>query len=169
MSTEKRRYCISPREVASNQFCISQPEGVSTLRDDFVCISPVVSEVGVEFVKLGLNSGQFVLFHGTLSQLYHSVQIGEWNVRWKFLLRFLSLAIPEAVENLFRYVATISSAMGILNMAPMFFVDGHWAFQDIMMILFPKMTKARRKLICCYVFTSVTILLVLNCISFFAQ
>jgi len=64
----------------------------------------------------------------------------------------------------FRYIISISGALAILNMVPMFFVDGEWICKGTLLLLFPHLSAAQHKNTNKYILIFGSLLFVVNVI-----
>jgi len=72
-----------------------------------------------------------IIFAGTPSELWYSIEVKNYAPRWDFLL---SVDLPLLIEKTLRYLASISGALAILNMAPVYYLDGEWCVKPFMVL-----------------------------------
>lgn len=85
----------------------------------------------------------------------------DYQPKWNFLLHF---NLHLHVENLLYYLISISSALAILNMAPVFLLDGQWTCLALCDILLSNFPKTLREKISKSILWSVSCLFVINLI-----
>jgi len=77
------------------------------------------------------------LFVGYPEELFESVTVSDYSVRWKWL-RFLDRwDVPGILERFFRYLFSISAALAIVNMAPVFHLDGEHCMRIVCEFIWP--------------------------------
>jgi len=151
--------CSPAKEIVKhNLLCKSNQE---CSLDEYICMKPVIDDKS-SFLKITLNNSSSVVFFGHPLHLWYAVEISSYIPRWK---NFLSAKFPEFIERFLWYLLSLSSALAVLNMAPVFFLDGGWACTSFAFVFFPKMQNERRESICKIVYYITTILLVLNVLS----
>ena len=57
---------------------------------------------------------------------------------------YVGLYLPHYMERLLGFVVSVSSALGLLNMAPVYFFDGEHACLALFKLLLPSMEKRKR-------------------------
>lgn len=123
-------------------------------------------DIRVKSARTGVTSTLF--FEGTPSVLGSSVSVSSYVPRaWAYLpwpvLRLVSLAdLPNHLERLLQYFASISLALAVLNMAPVFRFDGEYSSMLFLKLFFPHMSSFRTSKVRFYVLRIGTGLLGLN-------
>lgn len=69
---------------------------------------------------------------------------------------------PDLVERFLRYLFSISGALGLLNMAPVFWLDGQYSTLAFIWFFFPSVDEETRAAICKYLLITVSLLFLLN-------
>jgi Zn-dependent protease len=59
-----------------------------------------------------------------------------------------------------QYLTSISAALGLLNMVPVYYLDGQWAAKSFIYLLLPKTTSETKDKICSVVNLLSTLLLI---------
>eukprot|EP01112_Ceratiomyxa_fruticulosa_P009284 TRINITY_DN241_c0_g1_i1.p1 TRINITY_DN241_c0_g1~~TRINITY_DN241_c0_g1_i1.p1 ORF type:complete len:496 (+),score=51.50 TRINITY_DN241_c0_g1_i1:151-1638(+) len=126
-------YCLSARSILSNY-----PSCENELNSEN-CIYPVLPQ-GVYLLRLYTKSKagekKMHLFAGTPEDLWYSFMVRDYQIRWR-ILSFLPLDLPFYITTLLYYIASISAGLALLNLAPVFFLDGKWALKQYLFYLFP--------------------------------
>lgn len=74
----------------------------------------------------------------------------------------LPVSLPRHVETSLNYLFTISLALAILNLAPVYHLDGEWATRAFVALLLPSVSEARRQELLRWIFRSVSVLFAVN-------
>eukprot|EP00850_Spirogloea_muscicola_P005282 SM000024S07744 [mRNA] locus=s24:118285:122687:- [translate_table: standard] len=85
----------------------------------------------------------WLVFVGTASALAHSVQLSGFEPRRRLplLARSRLLPLPGAVEKLLLYTFNVSAALALLNIAPVYFLDGEAVLGTILQLLAPQLSQ----------------------------
>jgi len=121
------------------QFSKCAPKSIST-DPDCECTFPFLPEdIGLfqlytrrldnERQKMGTTND--FIFAGTPSELWYSIEVKNYVSRWDFLV---SVDLPLFLEKALRYIAAISGALAILNMAPVYYLDGEWCIKPFIQL-----------------------------------
>lgn len=145
------------------------PRKPSSLELCFMAVLPEeqkLVDIRVKSARNGVTSTLF--FEGSPSVLGSSVSVSSYVPRawaaipWP-LLRLLALAdLPNHLERLLQYFASISLALAVLNMAPVFRFDGEYSTMLFLKLAFPHMSSFRMSKVRFYVLRIGTGLLGLN-------
>lgn len=154
--TEEDAFCMSARQVLSQTVCYSSEECSGEKQQ---CLFPVSVNEGETLMKIEKDDGSFVIFVGHPSLLYSYARVVDYVPKFEFLKR---INLHFHAENMLYYLISISSALGILNMAPVFLLDGQWAFIALCDILLPHYSSNFRKKVANSVLWVVSCLFVLN-------
>jgi len=135
------RHCLSSRSVATMNTCHSSDECRETVpslsgTEQSGCFAVVVPEgerlIDVHIVEGGSGKDRHFLFQGLPEVLGHSILLSDYTPRFTalygyspLLYRFIvSIDAPRKMDRLFKYTFSVSVALAILNMTPVFFLDG---------------------------------------------
>lgn len=137
----------------------------------FVPILPMEQQL-VDVQVLAARTGQRVHFfyEGYPQILGQSVTVSSyvprvwWTVPFPVIQVLASVDIPNMIERLLQYFSSISLALAILNMAPVFFLDGEMSCVLFVRLFAKKMPTTTAMRIRTIVVFSGTVLLVLNMI-----
>lgn len=80
-------------------------------------------------------------------------------------LWLLPMSLPRHLETSLRYLYVISLAMSVLNLAPVYHLDGEWAARAFVAFLLPSASEARRQMLLQWLFRGVTALFVVNIVA----
>jgi len=160
-SSQPSKICAIAKDVVK--------QGIFGIINDDNCkgqwLQPVLSS-GESLIKIVLQNNSFLLFVGPPAALWFSIpsvgdflpRISLFDVRW-----------PIFLEKFFSYVLSISSALGILNLAPVFYLDGAYATTTLLQLFAPSIPNQKRIKICNIIFYCTSFLLIANVIlSFFS-
>lgn len=89
------------------------------------------------FMKIYVRDKEPLAYLGQASDIWYSVEVSQYQPRSLFF--FLSPSLPLVVYKILQYLLSISSALAILNMAPVTYLDGGWAFVSFLKLLFPQL------------------------------
>lgn len=126
------------------------------VKEEEVCLVPVTL-ANTQLFKISVENSSFILFEGSALHLWFSgpffffflfqmlkirsactehfaVQIAEFSPR-RWWLPFFSL--PKLITQFLNYLASLSLALGVLNLAPVYFLDGEWACWAFISLLLP--------------------------------
>jgi membrane-associated protease RseP (regulator of RpoE activity) len=125
-----------------------------------VCLVPVTPP-DTQLFKISVENSSFILFEGSALHLWFSgssffvlsladlfffffpppvhayfptVQIAEFSPRRWWLPSF---TLPTLISQFLNYLASLSLALGVLNLAPVYFLDGEWACWAFISLLLP--------------------------------
>ncbi|KAL6076954.1 Membrane-bound transcription factor site-2 protease [Balamuthia mandrillaris] len=156
-------FCHVAREVAINNQCIIDEDcnGSAGLS---LCVRGMVDPI-TSIIKVTKEDGSFLLFNGHPQVVFSSLVVSNYTPRWS-IIRALTMLIdlPLFLEKLLRYLISISGALAIINMAPVFYLDGQHACEAFVAVLWPDGAPRKRQLLCKCIFWSVTVLFILNVI-----
>jgi len=160
-SPSNGQICAKPRQIAANSFC-SLDERCRDKVSGFTCARPAV-ETYHAVVKVTLQDSSFLLYYGYPRSLWFSLTVSDYIPR----LWFFPAALPLAIEKTLRYTASISGALGIINMAPIYWLDGQWACSVFLVLSFPSMSPRSRERLLKLILITTAGLFVLNALSAF--
>jgi S2P endopeptidase len=143
-SNEKRidKACLIAREVTNHPPC---PKECASR--DHICITPDqeneskdVHHSREHLLRIRLleteESGEDkdVIYYGTIPSLYQQIQVSNYRVKHPFngTLSLNSIAI---VEKICRYTFALSSALALLNLAPVYMLDGSKIYETLLVYL----------------------------------
>jgi S2P endopeptidase len=162
-----REVCLSARKVMSDSLEGCQSNAACAPEGGSVCLYPV-TDPGHLIVKLTIGPGQssapqspgardgLVLFDGTPASLYHSIIASDYEPR----LRFLSPFLPEDLDEALRYLVSISMALALLNIAPVYYLDGQHALSAILQLV--DLAPSTRTVLTTYLLGGTSLLLAAN-------
>lgn len=151
----EKRSCMSPSVVASRATCRSSsdcrtsaqvgPEGIEPEKC-FVAILPGAEKL-VDIRVESANSGKLnqVFFKGHARALGQAVSVSSYVPKHRWLLPEVCLRslaewdVPNMLERQLQYVVSISLALAILNMAPVYYLDGEAAVSLFLKAMVPTM------------------------------
>jgi S2P endopeptidase len=149
LSDEQRdaptRVCTSARGLlADDRPCALDRD---CLPPDGVCLRAVLPESSMRIVKIGLahtkpTEPNFILFAGDLPSLWFAISVGELRPR----IGALPVALPSAIATFLQYLTSLSAALGLLNMAPAYMLDGQHALHALLAFLLPNADERSRAL-----------------------
>jgi len=147
----QHKECLSAKKVVNDEMCYTSKD----CGEYSICVVPV-NQVGVKMIKLSYN-GTHLLYSGSLYDLY-SIQITD-NLL-KFIWPLTEFDIPTTLEIFFQDLFSLSSALSILNLAPVYYLDGEHAFGAFIKYFFPFISDHKRHLITklCFIFVSTLLL-----------
>jgi membrane-associated protease RseP (regulator of RpoE activity) len=73
-------------------------------------------------------------------------------------------SLPSILEKLASFTMSFSVALAILNMAPIWQLDGGWAFPCFLQLLFPLSSSTTHTTITNYTFGGTLLLFIVNCL-----
>jgi len=186
-------HCLQPRLMTNVHTCsVSHPcseqhvhndddhsEEVHEIVADGDCYFPVLPKdhklIEIRLSDRARASERQIYFQGQPEMLAHSVILSNYMPRFAAVLDFsglyrpvVSLNIPRKLDRLFRYTFSISLCLAILNMAPVYFLDGEATAILFVKLFFPRMTprthqsiksislKAGTTLLLCNIFVSLS-------------
>jgi len=134
VDTEVSRFCHRARDVAHNPFCSKSSDCPNT-EEKQICAHGVTPESQL-LMKIVLRNGSFLLFEGHPQVVWSEVLITEYSPRFGAMNFTLFFWLPHMLEKCLRYIVSISGALAILNMAPVFSLDGATTFEVLVRLLF---------------------------------
>eukprot|EP00736_Rhodelphis_marinus_P000485 Rmarinus@m.24476 len=120
------RTCLSANSVIDAPVCSRTQECNTEGSSESVCMRPSVPE-GNKLVSVGLINGTSLVFMGYPEGVYYALILSDYAPRLHALKSwnwFMSLDLPRVIEKSLRYVASVSIALALLNMAPVLWLDG---------------------------------------------
>lgn len=155
----EQSYCMPARQVANQPFCLGD-EDCSYGMDARTCLKPLNRDEE-RTIKVTLNDGRFVLFSGHPSLLYFYVLVGGYVPQ----LPGVGLHMPHYLERTFGYLLSVSAALALLNMAPVYMFDGEHACLAFLKLLFPSWRKTFRDNVATWLLRASTGLLAVNIVA----
>eukprot|EP01119_Soliformovum_irregulare_P000266 TRINITY_DN10197_c0_g1_i1.p1 TRINITY_DN10197_c0_g1~~TRINITY_DN10197_c0_g1_i1.p1 ORF type:complete len:464 (+),score=76.40 TRINITY_DN10197_c0_g1_i1:1693-3084(+) len=158
-----RKYCTNIKTVLQNSEICGDPNCSSNSR----CMIPILQQD--EFlIKINLDDASFLTFIGHPGQIWYSVDATELYPR--AIIKWLVPSwLPMAIDKMLHYIFSFSSALAILNMAPVFYLDGSHATIGFLAWLIPSMLTERRKRLSDIIFSATALLLSINIVLRLAQ
>jgi len=157
-----REFCVAPRSIVNNNHCTVN----SDCQSEQVCVS--LSKYPPNEMILAMHTverdNEPILYLGHFLNLYWSVQVSDYKPRWDWMHPFISWDIPFITQNILRFILSISGALALLNLAPVYYLDGEHAFETLLLWLLPHYPIHKRKLWAMVTFKAVSILLIGNII-----
>lgn len=68
--------------------------------------------------------------------LYQSVHVTEYRVRFSWLRFLIPPHLPSTIQQILHYICSISGALAILNIAPVYLLDGEHACKKVLQYIF---------------------------------
>ncbi len=110
------------------------------------------------------SSGILVrLFFDFLADCFQ-VKVSEWQARFGLVLLNW---MPNVIATFLRFVASFSGALALLNLAPVYRLDGEWALRAALELVYQD--KATRDRVAKFILVPTTALLVLTIIGSFVS
>jgi len=140
---EFHRTCMIARDVTKYTPCIKQCEN-----EDDICVAPmqqdgdepVQEESREHLIRIKVfrfqesDEDPDVIYFGTIPSLYQQVETSHFRVISP-LSGILSLNTLAVLEKLCRYIFALSSALALLNLAPVYMLDGAKVYEAIFIYL----------------------------------
>ena len=149
--------CLTARAVSSRETCFNPRDckGVA----DYACVYPAISSA-TRLVRISHTEGKDVLFLGDPRGLPYAVSITSYLPNSPYC----PLWLPDLLQTLCMYIASLSSALALLNMVPAYFLDGQWALTVLIELCFEGVipNPKHRRQICNCILICGSILLGLN-------
>jgi len=135
-------YCLVASEVMQYPVCQSMEDSVyGSCQCVFPRLAPDVALLRLHVKNPPENGGDDVegktkniAFVGTPQELWFSFVVRDYIFRFESL-SFLDIDIPYIMDKSLRYLASISGALAILNMAPAYYLDGEWCVRPFLLLL----------------------------------
>lgn len=105
--------------------------------------------------------GDNVLFAAHPISLFQTVKMTEYSTRWRWMPTALH-GLPLMYEKFWNFMISISAALAILNLAPVYWLDGEYALKAYLHILFVGWTESDREWLAQTIFRASTALFVVN-------
>lgn len=112
--------CLTARTVSARETCLNSRDckGVA----DYACVFPSIS-TPTRLVRIAHTDDIDVLFLGDPKALHYAVATSSYTPNGASS----PLWVPDLLQTLCMYIASLSSALALLNMVPAYFLDGQWA------------------------------------------
>lgn len=120
--------CLYARKVIelSSSTCLSPSDCPTSLH----CFRPSLGN-STKLIRIFRAQGPVVLFLGSPSEIFHSVQTSDFIN----LYSFLPSAIPDAITKLCQFITIFSSGIAVLNIIPCFYFDGQYIIRATLDVL----------------------------------
>eukprot|EP00735_Rhodelphis_limneticus_P001240 TRINITY_DN11823_c0_g1::TRINITY_DN11823_c0_g1_i1::g.16528::m.16528 TRINITY_DN11823_c0_g1::TRINITY_DN11823_c0_g1_i1::g.16528 ORF type:complete len:503 (+),score=8.30,sp/O54862/MBTP2_CRIGR/32.48/1e-60,Peptidase_M50/PF02163.17/3.4e+02,Peptidase_M50/PF02163.17/2.2e-13,PDZ_2/PF13180.1/0.00042,PDZ/PF00595.19/0.011 TRINITY_DN11823_c0_g1_i1:62-1510(+) len=150
-------YCLPANTVIDLPFCLTDDDcsSMNTPESHHSCLRPLTQE-HQQLITVKLSNGTTLLFMGYPQGLYYTMITSNYVVRYPILESqwLIELDLPRIVEKSLRYTASVSLALALLNMAPVFWLDGEISSALFLTALFPNsdqahLESARKVLVSC--------------------
>eukprot|EP00026_Physarum_polycephalum_P005879 Phypoly_transcript_05918.p1 GENE.Phypoly_transcript_05918~~Phypoly_transcript_05918.p1 ORF type:complete len:585 (+),score=99.29 Phypoly_transcript_05918:109-1863(+) len=135
-----KHYCLVASEVMQYPECAAN-EDTYGCQCVFPRLAPDVAllQLHVKPKKGGGVGGQangqlHITFVGTPQELWYSFTVRDYIFRFESL-SFLDIDLPYILDKSLRYLASISAALAMLNMAPVYYLDGEWCLRPFLALL----------------------------------
>ncbi|CAL4181959.1 unnamed protein product, partial [Meganyctiphanes norvegica] len=118
----------------SSKTCITSSECPT----DTYCLAPSLHNVSrlLQITRRGGGSNlevkDDVLYLGPPGTLHHTLQLSNYVPKYSFV----PLSWPNNLETYCDYMVKFSGALAVLNMVPVFYLDGYWIFGALIDLLF---------------------------------
>eukprot|EP01080_Neovahlkampfia_damariscottae_P005219 gene5219-8831_t len=141
VSNENIKGCINARNL------IEHHEKCSTKCESAIdtCVKPQES-----LIELHLKGRKSILYYGDINSFYQEIQITDR--KW-----YMSPVIAVQLEMFLHYFVSISFALGLINLLPIYYLDGDQIVNTIIGAQYPKIKK--------YLVIFTTMILILNLIT----
>jgi S2P endopeptidase len=140
---ELKKVCLIARDVTKYEGCINECKSESS-----ACVKPfqqvqdkTKNLQNIEHllrIKLSnedeIEQDRDIIYFGTIPSLYHQVQVSNFRIRWPFNI-IISFNTLSLLEKLCRYIFALSSALALLNLAPVYMLDGEKVYETIFIFL----------------------------------
>jgi len=136
------KVCLIARDVTNHPACPKQ----CTARDH-ICLTPDqeneskdVHHTREHLLRIRLleseESGEDrdVIYYGTIPSLYQQIEVSNYRVRHPFNST-ISLGSVAMLEKICRYTFALSSALALLNLAPVYMLDGAKIYETLLVHL----------------------------------
>eukprot|EP00112_Aurelia_sp_Birch-Aquarium-sp1_P005775 Seg1654.8 transcript_id=Seg1654.8/GoldUCD/mRNA.D3Y31 product="Membrane-bound transcription factor site-2 protease" protein_id=Seg1654.8/GoldUCD/D3Y31 len=150
--------CLQARSFVVNQSpCYSNKDCKSLAAR--ICVIPKTGE-GNRFIRISHTQGQDILFVGNPYELLAHITVSDYLPKSSLVL----LDIPDYIQTMLVYFASLSGALAILNMIPCYCLDGQWALSAFIEYFLPRFVKSStiRSVICHFILLFGTSLLAVN-------
>jgi len=132
-------YCLVASEVMQYPVCQSSDDSVY---GNCQCVFPRLApdaaliQLHVKRPDKGGEEGEkkSVAFVGTPQELWFSFVVRDYMFRFPSLSWF-DIDVPYIIDKSLRYLASISGALAVLNMAPAYYLDGEWCLRPFLLLL----------------------------------
>ncbi|XP_065057719.1 membrane-bound transcription factor site-2 protease-like [Rhopilema esculentum] len=124
-----RKFVVNDSPCYKNSDCSDPKAGI--------CVVPFTSKEN-RFLKLTHTLGQDVLFVGNPYELLAHVSVSDYVPKSSFI----PLDIPDYIQTLLVYFASLSGALAILNMIPCYCLDGQWTLLAFMEYFLKRLVKS---------------------------
>lgn len=159
--SENKFVCLTARHVVNDDKTCVTNDDCTAVQSNSICTTPTISQYS-HLVKIKhTGPGDTILFLGDLRLLQYSITATNYHSSYPSL----PIWLPQIFETLFTYIASISSALALLNIIPAYALDGHWALNVLLECLMPQ--NVRRTKIANVILTFGSSLLVLNILAAF--
>uniref|UniRef100_A0A7S1TQ45 Endopeptidase S2P n=1 Tax=Erythrolobus australicus TaxID=1077150 RepID=A0A7S1TQ45_9RHOD len=172
-------YCIPPRLMKHIETCeISEDcqkvelgaDSSTSTREAQGCYSPVLpaGQKLIEIVVRTAGEERQIFFQGQPEVLARSIVLSDYRPRLTSLAgfwwyrAFVAWNLPRKLDRLLRYTLSISLCLAVLNMAPVYFLDGEASAILFVRLLFPRIKTGRLEHVKAWILKTGTALLICN-------
>ncbi|KAJ8906244.1 hypothetical protein NDN08_002738 [Rhodosorus marinus] len=154
LENQSTRVCVQPGAASQQEYCTKTTgcNSQKSLVNATNCFFPVLPD-GQQLHNVSVFNARksyahrHVIFQGTPETLRTSVMLSNYLPRVNFLLQnfpslyelTVELDFPRKLDRLFQYTFSVSLCLAILNMAPVFFLDGEASAILFVRIFRPRM------------------------------
>nr|XP_022905256.1 membrane-bound transcription factor site-2 protease [Onthophagus taurus] len=123
--------CLPVRVVVShsNNYCNSSNDCV--IIENTHCLKPMLKDHSRVLVIKRKSEEKPIVYLGLAEDLLLTVRVSEYIPKYVYL----SLNFPNSVEKIFKYIVVISLGLGIVNVLPSLWMDGHYISNALIKIL----------------------------------
>jgi S2P endopeptidase len=156
---KSQQFCHSVKTIiADNEYCKTN----SDCHSDEACVAPVLPK-DYMILHIKFSNGKQYYYAANPADFYLSVKVSNFQKRFDWLF-FVPINLPELWSKFFNYLMSISGALGLMNLAPVYYLDGEYVLRCFVQLLFPAWTEHRRQGVATLFFRMMTTLFVLNII-----
>lgn len=133
---------------------------------DTYCLAPSLHNVSrlLQVTRRGGSKSEIkddVIYLGPPATLHHTLQLSNYVPKYSFI----PLSWPNSLETYCDYMVKFSGALAVLNMVPVFYLDGYWIFGALIDLMFAdRLPNITRRSLQMLISMMGTILLALNLI-----
>jgi S2P endopeptidase len=137
--SESEHYCMVASDVMQYPLCHSFEDSVyGSCQCVFPRLAPDVALLQLRIMQADPEGGEGkergIAFVGTPQELWYSFTVRDYAFRIESLSWF-DIDLPYIIDRCLRYLASISGALAILNMAPVYYLDGEWCLRPFLLLL----------------------------------
>jgi membrane-associated protease RseP (regulator of RpoE activity) len=125
-----------------------------------LCIKPVLP-TGSMILNIIRSDGESTMLSAHPISLYQTLKMTEYQNRWEWMPNSMH-GVPLMWDKFWNYMISISAALAVLNLAPVYWLDGEYALKAYLHILFSGWTESDRDWLAQTIFRSSTALFIVN-------